>query len=642
MTMAQQKGKKVTVISDRFIDDVCSRLAQNKQVRRTLPLEGRLHIDRTLPFLCVYRRPLKRPDQGTGLLVKGEAAYLAASVSPTFKPGLSALVRGIVKTLAAECQAFLILEIWAAKKRAEENNDETPRLKPSFRIIMSHTRIPTKTVEVLEKALKRIRVQRRKAFVELTFEKNHWPKELVPLLSSAEAKARNCFIIGLEVEPIYRNDQTGEVYPLVLRKLHRGLARALKQAVFEFSIQQTVHHPPNYQALGRRAMVKAVWEIDRSLAEISNTFDFLLQVTPVNIDQAWSKFKRNRFEHAPVFHYRPLPVDPALLKKKLYSIPIEGIEDPTLGHLFREKQIELDRELSMLRDRGTRNFLYGSLQLFGAVNEDLADLATKILRRTAPHSREVSGRNILDAKSFAHRAWEEVRYYREKYPGMSCSVQIRHDTTGLMVSRGNLLIGQQIRVPQSRVQALLQHELGTHALTYFNGRAQPFHQLYTGLSGYDELQEGLAVLAEYLVDGLSLPRLRLLAGRVLAAGSMISGATFIETFRLLNITHGFQQRTAYTITARIYRSGGLSKDAVYLRGLVNVLKYFGDGGELEPLLVGKIAANHISVIKELQSRQVLKPIPLRPRYLDDVQARERLKGLGKGVSVLELIKRRIK
>ena len=81
-----------------------------------------------------------------------------------------------------------------------------------------------------------------------------------------------------------------------------------------------------------------------------------------------------------------------------------------------------------------------------------------------------------------------------------------------MVSNGNLLIGRKAKIPASRVDALVQHEVGTHLLTYFNGRAQPFQMLYTGLAGYEEMQEGIAVLSEYLVDGLSVPRLRLLAG----------------------------------------------------------------------------------------------------------------------------------
>jgi len=633
--MAQQKVTKIDVITDLFIEDVCNRLAQNKQVRRVLPREGRLSIDRALPFLCVYRQPLKRPDHGTDLLVKGEAAYLVTTTSPKLKPALSQLVRGIVKTLSGECKAFLILEIWTGPGNRGNNHNQI--LKPAFRMIMPKERCPTETVESLEKALTRIKIQKQKAVVELVFDRKQWPKHLAPFFSAAEADHLNCYVIGLEIEPVFRNHETGEVYPLVLRRLHQGLSRAIKQGVFEFSHHQTTHRPINYQALGRRALVKAVWDIDRRLAEIGNSFDFLLQVTPVNIDRVWYKFRRNGFERAPVFYYRPLPVDPALLKQKLYEIPIESIEDPTLSSLFREKRVELERELSMLRDRGTRNFLYGSLQLFGNVSEELASLAKKILKKIPANSREISNGKRLYAESFAARAREEVQYYQEQYPGMSCKVQIRDDTIGLMVSRGNLFIGKQLRVPRSRVEALLQHEVGTHALTYFNGSAQPFHQLYTGLPGYDELQEGLAVLAEYLVGGLSLPRLRLLAGRVLATRDMIAGASFVDTFRMLNHTHGFNRHTSYTITARIYRSGGLSKDAVYLRGLVRVLKYLGDSGELEPLLVGKIATNHISVIRELQARQVLKPIPLRPRYLDNPQARERLKALEKGVSVLDLI-----
>ena len=83
-------------------------------------------------------------------------------------------------------------------------------------------------------------------------------------------------------------------------------------------------------------------------------------------------------------------------------------------------------------------------------------------------------------------------------------------------------------------------------LTYYNGRAQPFRQLYSGLAGYDALQEGLAVLAEYLVGGLTRPRLRLLAARVLAAQSVTDGASFVDCFRQLE-GQGFDQRTAFGI-----------------------------------------------------------------------------------------------
>ena len=44
-------------ITQDFIEEIESRLADNNMIRRTLPSQGRLHIDRKLPFLVVYRRP---------------------------------------------------------------------------------------------------------------------------------------------------------------------------------------------------------------------------------------------------------------------------------------------------------------------------------------------------------------------------------------------------------------------------------------------------------------------------------------------------------------------------------------------------------------------------------------------------------
>ena len=636
------KKKATNIISDELIKEIQDRLSEGKQVRRTLPLEGRLHIDRTLPFLVVYRQPRKQLDHGTDQLVKGEASYLIASSRPQLKPSLSELIRTIVKTLSREYGAFLIVELWSGGKDHPESEITQVVPKPGFRIITSASRPPTKAVEILEKSLKNIKILKQKATVTIVYSKDRSPFGLTPLISNTEARKLNCFVVGLEVQPIYQSPSTGNIYPLVLRTLHHRLARALKQTVFEFCHNQTSHRPPHYQALGRRAVVKAVWDVDSQLAEISNSFDFLLQVTPVNTDSAWTTFKQSHCERTPVLYYRPLPVAPELLKRQLYQIHIEGVEDPTLASLFREKRMELDRQLTMLLDRGSTAFLYGGLQLFGGVSADLLELAKNILQKLSPHSRDEATKNSLTAREFAERAKTEIEFYRQTYPGLSSKVHVRDDTVGLMVSRGNLLIGKQTTIPLSRVEALLQHEVGTHIVTYFNGRFQPFRQLYCGLAGYEELQEGLAVLAEYLVGGLSRPRIRLLAGRVVAAHCLITGASFLETFRELHDSFGFNQRTAFTTTIRIYRGGGLVKDAVYLRGLVKLLTYLERGGELEPLFVGKIATEHIPIIRELQYRHVIKPAPLRPRYLEHPRIAEKLTHLKNGLTPLNLIERRIK
>jgi uncharacterized protein (TIGR02421 family) len=384
-------------------------------------------------------------------------------------------------------------------------------------------------------------------------------------------------------------------------------------------------------------VVKAVWEVDRLLAEASEQFDFLLQLTPVNGEQAWQEFKRLRFDRKPAFYYRPLPAEPVVLKRNLYKAPVEQVEDPALAQIFREKIDDVDRQITMLHDRNTPRFLHESVQLFGGVEDELFDLAIEILTKVPSRSRDEPTKGRLSPAQFAERARGEIELLKQQYPSLTAQVEVRADVTGLMVSRGNLLVSSHSRIPPSRVEALLQHEVGTHVLTYHNGRTQPFRQLYTGLAGYDALQEGLAVLTEYLVGELSRPRLRLLAARVVAARRLIEGASFLDTFHELDDDYDFARRNAFIIAMRTYRGGGLTKDAVYLRGLCQILEYLGKGGQLEPLFVGKIAAQHIPIVRELLWRGVLHNPPLVPRYISRPEVLGRLEQLRGGMSVMDLV-----
>jgi uncharacterized protein (TIGR02421 family) len=220
---------------------------------------------------------------------------------------------------------------------------------------------------------------------------------------------------------------------------------------------------------------------------------------------------------------------------------------------------------------------------------------------------------------------------------MGAKVHLREDLTSLMVSNGHLMVGKHMSFPANRVHPLIQHEVGTHIVTYWNGTAQPLRLLATGLAGHDELQEGLAVFAEYLVDGLTAPRLRTLAARVVAVAGMLDGAEFIDTFELLRTTYGFSIRTAFLIAARVHRGGGFVKDAVYLRGLDGVVDYVADGGRIETLLVGKIATAHAPVIEELERRRTLVTPPLRPHFLDDPDTHYRLERIRSKVTLLDLV-----
>ena len=634
----KQKPKSTNEIPHGLIVKIVDRLAQGQCVRRTLPLRGRIHIDRTLPFLVVYRRPPHDVDPGTEYLVKGEASYLIASGAKSLHASLSDLVHKVVHTLAVECESFLIIEIWSAPKASLDESPDETIVKPRFKIFTSTSFSPSKTVDTLEQALTRIKVLKHPSHVEIIYGKKHIrPPGLPSLVPADKTRLMNCFVLGLEVQPVYRHAETGEVFPIVLRTLHRRLSVALKRGAFEFARQQTPRRPSSYHTLGRRAFVKAVWEVDRQLAQINQSFDFLLQVTPINVDSAWLKFNKSRYEQAPIFYYRPLPIDPELVKRHLYQIPVERIEDPTLAFLFREKRIELDRQLTMLLDRGKSQFLYGGLQLYGGVSDSLLQLAIRILTELPRCSHDESSEPMLTPEMFAVLADREIDRYKQAIPDISSNVQIRDDVTGIMVSQGNVLISKSAKLSASRAQALLQHEVGTHVLTYCNGGAQPFQQLCHGLAGYEGLQEGLAVMAEYLVGGLGYPRLRLLAGRTVAVHRLTAGASFVEVYRELDQVHGFKKQVAFSITVRVFRGGGLTKDFIYLQGLIELIEYLRSGGDMSLLYIGKIGMEHLPVIRELLSRQILQPAPLKPEYLDLPESVERLKKIKLGTSPLDLV-----
>jgi len=623
-------------IPPQFINQIGARLQKNKRIRRNLPVWGRVHIDRQLPFLCVYRRPTRRDDNGTARLVMGQPAYLTTSAQKSLSPSLSQLVEAIAQPMSQAFGGVLLVELWTGLDVEDPNQPDGRLAEPAFNIVTNDQDVLSNTLHTLENELAKIAVQQIRAQVNIINRAKPTPPRLPPLLPAAVMDQINVNSIGIELRPLYRHTETREILPLIHQSMIRDLNLVLQRTFFTFTRTQTKYNPPHHQMLGRRATVKAVWTIDKQLADISNSFDYLLQVTPINADEAWTKFKRNRFEKPPIFRYRPHVIDPEILKRQLWNIRLEEVEDPTIQHLFREKRKELDVQISMLGNITKPGFLLGSLQLYGYLEPQLIATAQALLARISPTVREKPGKQKLTANTFAEYARKEIENYRRTFPDFDAQVYVQSNIVGLMVSRGNLLIGRDLKISERRAQALLAHEVGVHVLTYFNGQAQPFNLLRSGLAGYEELQEGLAVLAEYMVGGLSKPRLRLLAARVLAADSLIGGASFIDTFQLLRAEYGFKQRPAFNITMRIYRAGGLTKDAIYLRGLLYLLDYLRDNPLHDLFFIGKIAIDHIPIIQELQRRQVLQVPRLRPHFLANSHEDSRLEKLAQGLSVLDL------
>lgn len=616
----------------RSIDSLRQRLAANQRVKRGLLPWGAVVVERQVPFLILIREPA---TGGPGLsgLIRAESSFLIASDRPEDAAFVQTVVTTVVETLAPLFGAFLLVELWPAQGWADRNAATINALAPRFEVIAHAADELPEVLPAFAEDLARIRVAGQTAAVSVVQRDVPTHPGLEAPIPEALAATHHCAVVGLEVAPIHVG-LDGAKFPGVEIELRRELAAVLRKTAHRFSCSRTTQCPVDYRVLGPRAVVRSVWRVDEQLAEVADSFDFLLQVTPVNNREAWLEFERHKRQQAPVFHYRPLPVDTVVLKRRIYKVPVERVEDPALSLLFREKVDELDRMVTLFRDMNTPRFPPGSVQLFGGVDAALEQTAQALLQRTGTGAR--AEEPVVDAAEMAEAARLAIEAYRQQDARVDARVEVRTDIAStLMVSRNVLIVGADCRIPASRVRALLAHEIGTHLLTYFNGRFQPLRQLYCGLAGYEELQEGTAVLAEYLVGGLTLGRLRVLAARVVAVRGMLEGASFVDVFRLLS-EQRFAPSTAFLITSRVFRGGGLSKDAVYLRGLAKVLDHLADGGDLDELFVGKIAQPHLPVIRDLQWRGVLGPAALRPLWLDAKDVQARVQQLSRGLSIESL------
>lgn len=599
------------------------------------PGEGaRFYMERPLPFLLLYRTPPDGKDRFTRYLGMTEAAYF--STGSMEEKEICSILQDHVLPLSKKFGGFLLIEVWVNQQ--QEDADFTIHYKEES---------PLPVVSFFKKRLSRLKVDGRKFTAATVRNENLRPDGLSALDFYGEYEESEVMHLGLEITPSWEASKEEGYYPVYLRLLRRALAVTLKQVFYEYIRLETAYSAAHFHGLGSTRIEPLIHKLDDALADIGQKFQLLELVTPTNIDKAWQEFKDSGYTVSPTFHYRHLPVDPEKLKKELFSLPIEKVADPTFAFLLRDKRDEMAKMVTMLADREQKDFRYGSMLLYGNVNSRTVSIARALLTAIPAPLRAVSTSNHydtndeeedisrLDAKGFLSLANEEVNRLSEQDPEIRGKTELVKGK-GLRVTRGVLQVGRDLDILASRAEALIQHEVGTHMVTYYNGLAQPFRIFSSGVPGYEELQEGLAVLSEYLVGGLTNSRLRTLAARVVAVDAMVGGSDFPETFRLLTEKYYFTPYTAYTICMRVYRGGGFTKDAVYLKGLICLLDHLGNGGEIRPLLVGKIRQDYLDIVQELQHRSVLRPLRIVPGFLEKAPE-ERLLKLKEGLNVFKMI-----
>ena len=627
--MTQPAMKKQTGLSSTFGKEVQA----GRFVRSKFGDEGRVHVDRPLPFICIHFKSAQ-PQIAAERLCAAQASHvIGGQPEETF-----AIVADFAALMANQFEHFLVVEIHELDEDRRVKGD-SPFL-PSFDVTLACNSAlgARQAATAFGKALLNSNMRYRTPRVVET--------ELKNLTTPAEHRSdlpASVAVLSIGIAPIYKQPSSNGLYPELLQQLVAHLYDAVLVGIAAFARAATSLRPSSHRSFGRKMIVDAVGRVDRRIDSIASSFDFLLALTPINADAAWEEFRLTHFDKAPHFHYRPLPFDVDTRKKDLFSISFDQLEDPTLTELFDEKRRELDLQLTMLNERGTSRLREASRVMYGSVEPELKSAAAEIISSLdAFFDESPSDRSdgCIGSEALRRRAEKTVAGYRAEFPSFDPAIEVRDDIpAGLVVSGPRLLISRSTAISERRVEAILSHEVGVHLVTFYNGQEQGLRLLRSGLAGYEEMQEGLAVFSEYAVGGLTRGRLRLLAARVTACDAMLAGASFPETFGLLKRDCGLSSKGAFHAAMRVHRSGGLAKDAIYLRGLLEVLRHLRRGGTLDIFWIGKVAARHFAVMSELLDRGLLRPVPLIPHFVSNPAGAKRIAAAQAGMTPIDLLAR---
>ncbi|MEX2596138.1 MAG: flavohemoglobin expression-modulating QEGLA motif protein [Salibacteraceae bacterium] len=453
-----------------------------------------------------------------------------------------------------------------------------------------------------KKQLMSIRVKKLKTDVSV----NHIFYGRGYLLKYVKDHFDHTLVLATEVKKVFMDEHSGEAYPLVIQSIAKGL----KNAIINNS-QHYINAKSNIDVKRKNTLLTSVLQpelikLDRDLYKLAKNFEVLGFVNPQNVEQEKRKFFKSKFTRNPEFRYKPLTIDPHVFKSKMYQLDVDGLEDVHIRQVYIDIIRSYTDKVDLLNSLGQENFLYNSLRYFGEPSQQ--DIANATFLLYCDELPQFENEAYLDTKNVKQAFVAEGKKY-----GFDFNVQeVSHIPSDALVinSKKLLLLKKGAKFTQTRLNALLNHEIGVHMVTTMNAQDQPLRFLSLGLPRNTYTQEGLAIMSELLSGCLSIGRLKELALRVLAVQSLTQGNDFKSTFEMLRDTHQVSDEKLFYLTTRVYRGGGFTKDYLYLRGFRKVLDMRDRGVKLDNLFLGKTTHTHLTILNELVDRGILN----KPKY----------------------------
>lgn len=424
-------------------------------------------------------------------------------------------------------------------------------------------------------------------------------------LKFISSRFENTLVLATEVRKSYCDEDSGDTYPEVIDEIKEGMKKAILENAKVFVDEETNISVKRKSELLASELEPLAKVIDDKLYSLLNDFDLFEYVNPINLEDEKAKFFECKYKKNPDFRYQPLEADISNIKRELYELPIDDMDDITLQKIYRSVIDAYIDQIELLSFRGEDKFRYMSLKYFGEPNAVDLELARYLLNspdRTIEEKMFNTSESVKELK-------KEIAHY-----GFKGSVESEKNIPSMAVfspARNLVRVKDGVELTETYVNALCHHEIGVHMLTTENAKLQELKIFRIGLPLSTLTQEGIAILSEYKAGLLTVSRLKELALRVVTVKHMLVNNDFKETFNFLRERYGVEKNKAFYLTTRIYRGGGFTKDYLYLRGFRKIKDFVDSGKDFSPLLIGKTSIDFIQEIRELIERGILS----RPKYI---------------------------
>ncbi|MCW8832992.1 MAG: flavohemoglobin expression-modulating QEGLA motif protein [Colwellia sp.] len=426
------------------------------------------------------------------------------------------------------------------------------------------------------------------------------------LITHINAHFDNTLVLPTEVKKVFMNETTGEVYPLVLEELKAGFKNAISETAAFFVRKYGKRKRTQKADILSSTISSEVLHLDKKLFSLCKSIETLNFINPVNLIAQRNKFLKKNSYIAPSFNYKQLNIDPYKFRENLYNLPVSEVNDADIQQLYRHVIDNLASKIDLLATIGTDDFVYNSLKYYGEPSPNDIANARFLLHLNDDESEQneklLNSDEAIDYFRFQAKEWQ-LNCKIEKSNKIVAKAMVNNE-------KALLLINKEALFTQKELHAYAYHELGIHMLTTINAKKHPLKVFSLGLTGNTHTQEGIALYSEYCSGSLTIKRLKTIALRVIAVQYMLEHGDFVKTYHTLMNEFNVDKDFAFTLTTRVYRGGGFTKDYLYLKGLRDILS-LAKQSAIDNLLVGKTGLLDFNVVSEIVARgMIAKPQPL--------------------------------